>query len=72
MQNINMGQHAAALVKFEASLRCKQNSHTQQLAFMASCASGNSPKAKYYYKLLPAAQQQRFAQMCIRNNTAYE
>ena len=72
MQNINMGQHAVALLKFEASLRCKQNSHTQQLAFMASCASGNSPKAKYYYRLLPAAQQQRFSQMCIRSNTAYE
>ena len=72
MQNINMGQHAAALIKFEASLACRDNSHTLQLAFMASCASGNSAKATQYYKQLPPYQQQRFAQMCMRNNTAYQ
>jgi pSer/pThr/pTyr-binding forkhead associated (FHA) protein len=66
MQNINMGQHAAALAQFEASLRCKGDPYVLQLAFMESCASGNSPKAKLYYKKLTPAQQTKFAQICIR------
>jgi ABC transport system ATP-binding/permease protein len=72
MQNINMGQHAAALSKFEQSLRCKKDPYVTQLAFMEACASSNSPKAKQYYKLLTAAQQAKFAQMCIRNKVEYQ
>ncbi|HEY5925250.1 MAG TPA: hypothetical protein VIV11_26385 [Kofleriaceae bacterium] len=72
MQNVNMGQHAAALSRFEASLRCKRDQYVVQLAYMESCASRNSPKAKLYYKQLTAEQQAKFAQLCIRNQTAYE
>jgi serine/threonine protein kinase len=72
MQNINMGQHAAALAKFEASLRCRKDPYVIQLAFMESCASSNSPKAKTYYKQMTAAQQAKFGQMCIRNKVAFE
>jgi ABC transport system ATP-binding/permease protein len=72
MQNINLGQHAAALSKFEASLRCKQDPYVRQLAFMESCASRNSPKAKQYYKVLTPAQQAKFAQMCIREKVEYQ
>jgi pSer/pThr/pTyr-binding forkhead associated (FHA) protein len=72
MQNINMGQHAAALAKFEASLRCKKDPYVTQLAFMEACASSNSAKAKTYYKLLTPAQQAKFAQMCIRNKVEYQ
>jgi pSer/pThr/pTyr-binding forkhead associated (FHA) protein/tetratricopeptide (TPR) repeat protein len=74
MQNINMGQHAAALAQFEAALRCKPDSHLLQLAFMEACASGNSPKAKLYYKKLTPPQQVRVAQICIRQKppVAYE
>lgn len=66
MQSINVGQHAAALAHFEASLRCKDDPYVRQLAFMEACASGNSPKAKYYYKKLTPSQQTKFAQICIR------
>jgi ABC transport system ATP-binding/permease protein len=66
MQNINMGQHAAALAQFEAALRCKPDPYVYELAFMESCASGNSPKAKQYYKKLPPAKQTRLSQICIR------
>ena len=66
MSNINMGQHAAALAQFEASLRCKDDPYVRQLAFMEACASSNSPKAKLYYKKLTPAQQTKFAQICIR------
>jgi hypothetical protein len=74
MENVSMGQHAAALSQFEASLRCKRDSYVLQLAFMEACASGNSPKAKLYYKQLTPTQQQRFAQICIRQKppVAYE
>jgi hypothetical protein len=74
MSNINMGQHAAALAQFEASLRCKDDPYVRQLAFMEACASSNSPKAKLYYKKLTAAQQTKFAQICIRQKppVAYE
>jgi hypothetical protein len=71
MQNINMGQHAAALAKFEASLRCKKDPYVTQLAFMESCASSNSVKAKSYFKLMTPDQQAKFAQMCERNNVEY-
>ncbi|HEX5060612.1 MAG TPA: hypothetical protein VFV99_14690, partial [Kofleriaceae bacterium] len=71
MQNINMGQHAAALSRFEMSLKCKRDPYVIQLAFMEACSSSNSPKAKYYYKQLTAAQQQKFAQICIRQKVDY-
>ena len=72
MENVNMGQHAAALAQFEASLRCKNDPYVSQLAFMASCNSGNSPKAKLYFSKLTPAQQQRFQIMCIRQNVKYQ
>ena len=52
MEHINLGEHAEALASFEASLRCHADSYVLQLAFMESCASGNSAKAKLYYKKL--------------------
>ena len=72
MELITQGQHAAALAQFEASLRCKNDSYVIQLAFMESCSSGNSGKAKYYFKRMTVAQQNKFAQICIRTKTPYE
>jgi len=66
MEHLNKGQHEAALGQFEASLRCKDDMYMRQLVFMEACASGNSPKAKLYYKKLTPAQQAKFAQICIR------
>ncbi len=68
MQNINEGQHAAALAAFEASYRCKPDKYVVQLCFVEACASGNSPKAKLYYKKLSTDQQTKFAQICIRQS----
>lgn len=74
MSHINMGQHSAALTAFEASLTCKDDPYVRQLAFMESCASGNSLKAKLFYRKLTPAQQTKFAQICIRQRppVAYE
>ena len=72
MENINMGQHAAALAVFEQAIRCKSDPYLIQLAFMEACASHNSPKAKQYYKRMTGAQQAKFGQMCIRNKVEFE
>jgi hypothetical protein len=68
MENINMGQHAAALAQFEASLRCKDDPYTRSLAFAAACNAQNASKAKLYWKKLTQAEQTKFRQMCIRNH----
>ncbi len=72
MENINMGQHAAALAQFEASLKCRRDSYVLQLAFMEACSSSNPVKAKFYYKQLTPVQQQKFAQICIRQKVEYQ
>ncbi|HTL32715.1 MAG TPA: FHA domain-containing protein [Kofleriaceae bacterium] len=68
MENINMGQHAAALAQFEASLRCKNDAYVLSLAFMAACNAQNAGKAKQYWNKLSGAQQSKFRQMCVRNH----
>jgi len=74
MNHINVGEHTAALTAFEASLQCQDDPYVRQLAFMESCASANSLKAKIFYKKLTPAQQTKFAQICIRQKppVAYE
>lgn len=68
MENVNMGQHAAALAQFEASLRCKNDSYVLSLAFMAACNAQNAGKARQYYGKLSPAQQSKYKVMCIRNH----
>lgn len=72
LQYINSGQHAAALARFEASLKCKRDPYVLRLAFMEACSSSNSAKAKLYYKQLTPAQQQKVAQICIRQGVEYQ
>jgi len=67
LENINIGQLAAALSQFEASLRCKKDSHTVQLAYMAACGSRNEAKSRLYFAQLAPAQQSKFRQICLRN-----
>jgi pSer/pThr/pTyr-binding forkhead associated (FHA) protein len=68
MENVNMGQHAAALAQFEASLRCKNDSYVLALAFMAACNAQNAGKAKSYYNKLTPPMQTKYKVMCIRNH----
>jgi tetratricopeptide (TPR) repeat protein len=68
MENVNMGQHAAALAQFEASLRCKQDSYVLSLAFMAACNAQNASKAQVYWGQLSPAMQSKYKVMCIRNH----
>ncbi|HUS29483.1 MAG TPA: FHA domain-containing protein, partial [Kofleriaceae bacterium] len=68
MENVNMGQHAAALAQFEASLRCKKDDYVLALAFMAACNAQNAAKAKSYYGKLNPSAQTKYKVMCIRNH----
>jgi len=68
MENINVGQHAAALAQFEASLRCKNDPYVLSLTFMAACNAQNAGKARQYWKQLSSTQQSKFRVICIRNH----
>lgn len=70
MENVNMGQHAAALAQLEASLRCKQDSYVVSLAFTEACNAQNGAKARLYYGQLTPAQQSKLKVMCDRNGVA--
>ncbi len=48
LENVDMGQYAAALAQFEASLRCKQDPDVVFLAGKAACKAKNDAKAKLY------------------------
>jgi tetratricopeptide (TPR) repeat protein len=48
LENVNLGQYAAALAQFEASLRCKEDKDVRVLAGKAACNSGNAAKVKAY------------------------
>jgi hypothetical protein len=67
MEHINMGQHAAALAQFEASLRCKDDPYVVSLAFMSACSAKSETKARQYWAKLSDEQQTRYRQMCVRN-----
>jgi len=72
IENMNLGQHAAALAQIEAALRCKPADQQYiQIAFASACNAQNPAKAKQYYGKLTAAGQTKFAQICIRNNVEY-
>jgi tetratricopeptide (TPR) repeat protein len=66
-QSMGLGNHAQALKHYEDALRCKSDSQTVQLAFMASCNTSNVSKAKVYWKKLSTDAQNRALQICVRN-----
>ncbi len=61
-----IGQHAAALVSFEAAIACKPTDRRYQLAFMSACNDGNVDKAREYYPTV-VGNRESLAQMCYRN-----
>lgn len=65
-----IGQHGAALVQFEAAMKCKGASigRLNQMAFMASCNMKSVSSAKKYWARLSTAQQTQLLQMCVRWN----
>jgi len=65
--HLQAGMDAAALMAFEASLRCKADPTVVRKAFLAACRSKSAAKAQSLYKKLPPNQRSSLAQLCIRN-----
>jgi len=68
---MQMGLDAAALVDFEASIKCHPEPETYIKAFMAACRSRHEPKARQYYKTLPADKRDSISQICVRNGITF-
>lgn len=60
-------QHKEALAHYEDSLRCRNDIHTIELAFMASCNAKLPVKARIYWKKLSSERQNAVALICVRN-----
>ncbi len=67
MEAEQVGQHAAALARFEEAIRCQPSSRLYQLAFMTACNAKSVTKARQYWPKIPRAAAQQLQQMCIRN-----
>ncbi|MFT3694789.1 MAG: FHA domain-containing protein [Kofleriaceae bacterium] len=60
------GDHLGALQSYESALKCKPDSHTTQLAFMAACNGSNVPGARRHWKHLTQEAKNRLITMCLR------
>jgi len=68
---LQQGLDAAALVDFEASIKCHAEGDVYTKAFMAACRSRNEPKARSYYKALPTDKRDSISQICVRNGITF-
>jgi len=68
---LTQGLDAAALLDFEAAIKCGLGGDVFVKAFMASCRSRNEPKARQYYTKLPADRRDSISQICVRNGITF-
>jgi hypothetical protein len=68
---LQQGLDAAAIVDFEASIRCHPEGDVYTKAFMAACRSRNAPKARQYHEKLPADKRESISQICVRNGITF-
>jgi hypothetical protein len=62
------GEHAAAVAMLESGYRCKKDSHTLALTFMAACNAVKPDVARKYWKLMSPDAQAHYLQMCLHNH----
>lgn len=62
-----LGRHAAALKAFEASLACKPDAHTVELALMASCNARDVAKARTFWKQMKPDRREKLVMVCTRS-----
>jgi len=70
-EKLSQGLDAAALVDFEAAIRCGAGGDIYVKAFMAACRSRHEPKARQLYKSLPADKRESISQICVRNGITF-
>jgi pSer/pThr/pTyr-binding forkhead associated (FHA) protein len=62
------GEHGAAVGLFEQAWRCKKDSHTLALTFMAACNAVKPDVARKYWKLMSPDTQVHYLQICLHNH----
>lgn len=65
--SVALGMYKEALGYYEEAMRCKADSHTLELAYMAACNAKIPQKAKQYWKKLSPQRQNSVVQICMRN-----
>ncbi len=60
------GDHGGAVSLFDQSLRCKQDAHVAELAFMSSCNGLNLNGARKYWKKLTPSSQTHVISIALR------
>jgi hypothetical protein len=66
------GEHSSALATLEQAYRCKKESHTLQLTFMAACNAGKPAEARKYWKLMTPDTQTHVLLICLNNHISRE
>jgi tetratricopeptide (TPR) repeat protein len=66
------GEHAAALISYDAALKCRFDTHSLQLAFMASCNGTKVDHARKYWKRMSPDMQAHIVQICVHNHITAE
>jgi ABC transport system ATP-binding/permease protein len=66
------GEHSSALATLEQAYRCKKESHTLQLTFMAACNAGKPAEARKYWKMMSADTQTHVLLICLNNHISRE
>jgi hypothetical protein len=64
---IGLGQHAKAVDRLEAALACDPQPGTLAKAYLAACNAKDQDKAIAFYRRFTAEQQNKLAQVCVRN-----
>jgi ABC-type nitrate/sulfonate/bicarbonate transport system substrate-binding protein len=67
-----LGKSDAALKKYDAALRCRFDSHSLALAFMAACRADKVDFARKYWKRMNADEKTHYLQMCLHNHITQE
>jgi pSer/pThr/pTyr-binding forkhead associated (FHA) protein len=62
------GNHTQALAQYDAALKCKFDTHTLQLSFMAACNGSKVEFAKKYWKRMSPDMQSHMIQICLHNH----
>jgi hypothetical protein len=72
IENISMGQHAAAAVTLEAAHRCKPDPTLPLMITVQHCASANAAKAKTWFAGLPKDQRARAIEECAKESISLD
>jgi serine/threonine protein kinase len=62
--SLTMGNFAAALDAYEKILKCRPEAVRK--AYLSACRAKSFPKAKRYFKMLPAERAEALAQICMK------